>query len=265
MADTSTPNDEEALPVAQLISGNDANRLTTKSFSFGDFEQTEQKMRSDLKDQAMNQLKREVAPQVRQQAELIKKEAFEKAQKQGYENGYEEGFEVGKDEASLQATIEAEEALQPKVAAIESVLQAMNAPYKSLESSVYQSLVALSIGLAEKIIEKEISTDPERILKVIQDAIALLPDETVAIKLEVHPDDLQTVETYRENFSKDWQVQVSETLSVGDCRVRHDASLVENIWRQSFAQLAESVLDEAESAPNSENAETEIPSQTGHE
>lgn len=255
MSDQPASKEEEVLPVATLISGDDAKAIATESFSFGCFEASKDMRQKVLEEEAISRLKELVAPKVKQETEQLKKEAFEDAQKQGYEAGYQEGFAEGEKQGLQTAQLAAEEQLNPLVANIESLLQTMRSPYQSLENDVYQSLVSLSIGIAEKIIEHEVTMDSDRVLSVLQQAISTLPDETVKLAIEINPRDAETLENYRQEFSKNWDVQLSNSVEPGDCRVRHENSVVESVWRQQLTKVAEEVFDQAHIYPPNEEVE----------
>lgn len=101
------------------------------------------------------------------------------------EAAYRRGVEDGRE--ALQETVcrELELANSAALSAVDKVRRSSEAWTARLQ----ENLVALAVGIARQIVEREIDQDPEILLELARTAVAAFPvDEPVRIRL--HPDDL---------------------------------------------------------------------------
>lgn len=225
-----TSNDEP-LPIATVISGKRFKDKPVTAWQFSDLEQEERAQEAKVRSDVMEQIRREAAPELEQQAKLVKKEAYEKAQKEGHQAGYEEGLELGRKEAFEKAEKEAEMMLSQEVKSIHGLLEAMASPYENISQDVFQSIANLSIELAKRIVKAEVSANCDWVINAIQEAMIKLPDDSKSVEIEIHPDDFSVVEQYLEANPKKWQLVAQESIPRGACRLRQNTSIVVNDWQ----------------------------------
>jgi len=172
------------------------------------------------------------------QGELLKKEAYDEAKKLGFDAGYLEGKKLGEQEAKDIALAEAEEKLNEKLATLESLLSALNAPCKRIEAQVFEQLSSLALHVAEEVIQRQISGQSEWVMQTIQQAIDVLGDDLSPLEISLNPADAALIESIDAGFSKHWTVKPTEKVASGTCQIKQNVSSIEHNWRNRFEQMS---------------------------
>lgn len=173
-----------------------------------------------------------------QKAEILTKEAYELASKEGYQSGFEkglsEGAEQGRTEAKALSLQVNDEALSPKLAQLDAFLLLLKQPYDQLEKQVFLELTEFALHIAERVIQKEVSANEEWVFEAIQEAIKTLPDESKPFSIELHPEDLEALNTLNHSAIEAWKLVENPTFLQGTCLVKQENSSVLNSWKNRF-------------------------------
>jgi flagellar assembly protein FliH len=223
--------------ITKVLSAVDVSAPAVHKWQFVDLEQDAKQQLDSVRAEILEKLKKEIQPKLAQQTAILKREAYEDAKQQGYEAGYQAGFETGQALGIEKAQQAAKEALAPKVAKMEQVLAELIKPQSYIESLVFEQVAQIAIALAEKITEQAISVDKSKIIRFIEQAVALLPDEQAQIDVELHPEDFEFIQFYQEKPSKEWVLKSNPALQPGDCRVKKLNSVVHYRWRERLDVL----------------------------
>lgn len=241
-------NEEDAdIPFARLISAADVSQPNVKSWQLSNFEQVKKNKVEKLNQAVVQKMRQEAAPLIEQQTELIKKEAFEQAQQAGQKSGFDQGYAEGYAQGQQQAQQEAQAVLSDQMDYLDHLIGTLQTPLAHVSAEIYQALAGLSLNLAQKMISSELSQNSNQILDAIKQTLELLPEDALELTIDLHPDDLSVVEQYAEHFQKKWQLQASDHLQPGACRVRHQASVIENNWHKQLQLLINQTLDQVHS------------------
>ena len=162
---------------------------------------------------------------------------------QGYEQGYEEGFQTGKADVEQQ------------VKQLLAIGKALQKPLEQIDDSLEQQLVSLVAEMAKQVIHTEISLDPLKITKVLQEAINTLPLATHEITIYCHPNEHKVIEEYmqaQEIKNLSWALQADPTLTPGGCRLNAENSQVMVDLDTRLQEVMQRVLglDDDESSTN---------------
>ncbi|HEY8475908.1 MAG TPA: FliH/SctL family protein [Chloroflexota bacterium] len=111
-------------------------------------------------------------------------ETREAARLQGFTQGYGEGWEQSRRESA--------ELLQRLQAIVDGAVVDLAAAVKAAESEV----VELALAVAERIVERELRTDPSAVRAVVRAALEEIAALPIA-QVRVHPDDLALLDTAR--------------------------------------------------------------------
>jgi len=135
--------------------------------------------------------------------------------------GYEAGMAAARAELAGQI-----EALQSRVARLDSILKLLSRPLAELDAEVEQQLTLLAVTVGKQILRRELKTDPAQIIAVIRESVARLPAAARDIRVQLHPEDAAVV---RENLAapgaeRVWTIVEDPSLSRGGCLVRTDVS-----------------------------------------
>ncbi len=100
-------------------------------------------------------------------------------------------------EAGMRAALDREgPALRNVTAALADAVTRVEAARRDLVRRMEASVPDLVIGIAERVLGRELAVDPARLADVIRDAMpAILP--ATSIRLRLHPEDLATIERHR--------------------------------------------------------------------
>lgn len=239
-----TEKEKEEIPHAKLVRAEEVSEPEIKAWHFSDLKQDEVKKIQKIRSDVLENMRREAEPELVRQTTLLKKETFEKAHQEGYEVGFKKGLELGKKQ-TLEKTEKIEkEALGSLVKRLEDLWSFMQRPFKNIEDKVLQSFADLSLEIAEKFIKDKISKDENWILKAVQGAIKMLPEETVLLNIELNPEDIAILDKYQQDFSQNWQLKSNPVIPVGSCRVKQDFSVVESIWQDQLADFLSKISDQ---------------------
>ncbi|NMA68382.1 MAG: flagellar assembly protein FliH [Desulfitobacterium sp.] len=188
-------------------------------------------------------LRQEILAEAHKEAEKLKEEISQKAYEEGYTLGQEEGYKAGWQKGEVES--------KELIAQGQKVLKlAQKAAYGEW-NKVDETLLKLSLKVAERIVKAHIQIHPESLIERIR-ALSLLPEEREDWKLHVSSADYQWLS---EKVGDELRIPLFEdqTLMEGDCFLEcgegiFDASLdillerCEQLLREElrYGQLAES-------------------------
>ena len=158
----------------------------------------------DLMDPEM--LRETILADARLEAERKIREAYDAAYQRGLENG---------EEVFRESVAQAAQALE---SAALQILEARKAFLDALESQV----VELATLIAERVIDREVRTDPELIGNTVRRALAQIADRQ-ALRLRVHPSDYEALRarqvTLLEEFSgvESLEIAPDDSVTPGGC------------------------------------------------
>ncbi len=166
----------------------------------------------------------------------IASQDVEKLVKQAKEEAFAQGKEL---------SASAENAMEEKINQMDKILQALSQPLSEMSEAVEQTLTQLSLKIAGHLFRQELTVDPEKVEKVVHEALQLLPATSRNIEIHLSHDDMMIIHNVSEgnggiegkyNFVDDPQ------LGRGDCKIISDTSQVdatlesrlESIWQTVF-------------------------------
>lgn len=158
---------------------------------------------------------------------------FSKGLEEGKKEGYKEGFEKGYQEGSVKAEREKEALVQrleeeykkkatalerefsEKINRVERFLEACSSELKDLVLDLDKEVLKIAVKIAEKLVLKEIQTDPEVNLRIIREALNYIAEGSSVI-IKVNPEEFEFLEKevlkevkgrYKVKFVKDPNVK----------------------------------------------------------
>lgn len=108
-------------------------------------------------------------------------EAIERLRAQAWEEGRREGFAAGKREAA------------PLIAVLQNIADEARAAREEFIAITTPQLLNLAVQIAEKIIRREVETDPTVVQRIAEDALRHAVDKH-HLRIRVHPEDLETLQ-----------------------------------------------------------------------
>ena len=154
------------------------------------------------------------------------------AYQEGFSQGRKEGFEAGNSEVSARAH------------QLNTLMGALNEPFKQLDAQVEQELLALVITLTRQLVRREMKHESGEILAVIRQTMSALPMAARDVRLHLHPEDSALV---RESLAlsetePSWRIVEDPVLTRGDCRVVSEASQIDATLENRLNALIASML-----------------------
>lgn len=158
----------------------------------------------------------------------------------------EEGFAAGHAEGLAAARQE----IREQQAQLDALFEAAARPMQTLDAQTEQTLAALAMLVARRVLACELRLTPELVLRAVQQAAAAVPAAGQALRVRVHPDDLVLLQTSATAGSH-WECSADPTLARGDCQLESARSRLDARVETRLAAVVDAVLgDTAEAAGN---------------
>jgi flagellar assembly protein FliH len=185
-----------------------------------------------------------VLPLRRRSANLtaIEREAWQ----QGHAEGREAGLAAAREEARA---VGAE--LEQRVQQLQAILDFMTRPLADLDQQVQRQLAQLAGVIARHVVRRELKTQPDEIVAVVRETVALLPVGARTVRVHLHPQDAELVRSRLAGGSGEraWSLVEDPMLARGGCRVSSDSSSIDATLEQRLGAVIAVVLGDERSAP----------------
>jgi len=144
-------------------------------------------------------------------------EIQEQARQVGFRQGQQEGREQGREELLCQ------------VRHLEQIIQTLDKPLDELDDSVEQQLAQLAMLVARQLVRRELKIDPQQVVSVVRDALAVLPVAARDIQLALNPEDAGIVREALSLHEGEQAIRIVEdpVQGRGGCRVVTSTSQVD--------------------------------------
>jgi flagellar assembly protein FliH len=164
-------------------------------------------------------------------------------EREAWDAGYAAGQEAGL--AAVRQTQQSQLAeLDQRLQRCAQILALLAQPLRELDEEVEQQLALLAGAIARHIVRREIRMQPDEIVGIIRETVALLPAATRDVRVHLHPDDAALVrERLREpNADAAWTIVEDPVLSRGGCRVTTENSSIDARVEQRLGAAIAGVL-----------------------
>lgn len=161
-------------------------------------------------------------PQVSLPAEEEIAAIFQRAKEDGYAAGLREGNAAGYAEGRQIAEIE----VKAEVARVQALVFKLDQDLHEMDQQVADSLLELSIALAQKMVAQALKLKPELIIPIVQEAIRNLSNAMQHPRLFLHPEDAKLVLVHlNDQLEQDnLCIREDEQISRGGCRIEASGS-----------------------------------------
>jgi flagellar assembly protein FliH len=172
---------------------------------------------------------------------------------------WDKGFAEGRD-AAIAAVRKEQQATQVeldrRVQNLASILDFMAKPIAALDSEVQRQLVSLTGAIARHIVRRELKTQPDEIVAVIRETVALLPMTARDIRVHLNPEDAKLVRSrvVEAGSERSWNVAEDPLISRGGCRVSSENSTIDATLEQRLGAAIAAALGDSR-APDAPDAQ----------
>ena len=159
------------------------------------------------------------------------------AREEGYQAGYHSGMAIGKRNGYTEGQAEAQAEARRIAQAADHLDQAL----KEFDQQVADELLALAVEIARQVVRKEIATQPDMILAVVNEALSYLPHQHVSIHL--NPGDATLIRSYLGDMLTHSGHRILEEpgMKPGDCLLESGGSQIDATtatrWRRVIENL----------------------------
>ena len=162
----------------------------------------------------------------------VRDQQVERAYRNGHEKGFEEGLLHERSERITAIDVLLGEAKRKKEQAV-----------RDLEGRV----IELAVGIAERIIGRSISAEPEIVIDIVREAMShIIGGETVILK--VSEEDLEQVNARYEQWlgmtgnAREFRVEADRRLLRGDCIIETESGLIDAVLSSRLEYLVDELL-----------------------
>ena len=151
---------------------------------------------------------------------------------------YAEGLALGKQEGLQRAQAEVNE----KIAQLNRIMGQLMHPLAEQGADLEKALVKLTGVIAQAVVQTSIQLDGDRLLKIIKQALAQLPDASQNIRVTVHPRDAELIKKAASPESDEWRIIADASLVSGGCIVKTDYSYVDFTLEKQFQLTLQDIV-----------------------
>jgi flagellar assembly protein FliH len=169
-------------------------------------------------------------------------------EREAWDKGYAEGRDaaiatVRKEQQATQVE------LDRRVQNLAAILDFMAKPIAALDTEVQRQLVSLTGAIARHIVRRELKTQPDEIVAVIRETVALLPMTARDIRVHLNPEDAKLVRSLAIEAGSDrsWSIAEDPLLSRGGCRVNSENSSIDATLEQRLGTAIAAALGDLRS------------------
>ncbi len=197
-----------------------------------------------LEEQAKN-----ILDMAQKQAETILNEAEKQAieiKKQKEKIGYEEGFDKGYYDGLEKGKSEISNKYKELIETIKNIVENAKQEKQKIISGAEDDIVNLSTGIARKIIYQEISTNKEKVVEIVKEAIKKIEDKEKII-IYANPEDLELIKSHREDFKQiidtdELHIMPDELLKSGECKIESKSEIIDTDIEYQLGEVKKKLL-----------------------
>lgn len=104
---------------------------------------------------------------------------------------------------------------------LQSALQELVRPLAHVDDDVHAEITQLAVAVARGLVRRELRTDPTQIIGIVRETVSLLPANSRAVRVVLHPEDAALMRERLPASGPDqaWTISEDPVLARGDCRV----------------------------------------------
>ncbi|MHA3902303.1 flagellar assembly protein FliH [Castellaniella sp. WN] len=164
---------------------------------------------------------------------------------EGHAQGLAQGLAEGHAQGRAKGLAEGADLAREQATRLNSLAQACGAALEGIEQEVGQSVIQLAVRIAEQVLRTHIRDYPNHILDLVREVMQARPEQGAALRLRLHPDDLDLVRTFLQQTPDPahYRLSADESITRGGCVAETalgsvDATL-ETRWRRIIAALGQ--------------------------
>lgn len=176
--------------------------------------------------------------------DAAKKEAFAAGFSSGEEGGFKKGFEDGYTKGKSAALDEASRSLTMIVKAVE----ALENYHTQVLTEAQQDIVKMAMTVAEKVLHKEIMTDPNTVISVVKNAISKVGFKR-HFTIHVNPLDIDVLNSAGDEIAglvdtmESVKFKPDPKVEAGGCVIQTESGVIDAQVDRQFSEIKASVMN----------------------
>ncbi|GIZ12177.1 flagellar assembly protein FliH [Pseudomonas sp. NCCP-436] len=191
----------------------------------------------------------QVQPLTLEELEAIRQDAYN----EGFAAGEKDGFHSGQ----LKARQEAEAQLALRLGSLEKLMSQLFEPIAEQDQQLEVALVRLVGHMVREVVQRELSIDSSQIRQVLREALKLLPMGASNVRIQVNPQDFETIRALRERHEESWRILEDDNLLPGGCRIETEHSQIDASIETRLSQALKQLFEQ-QRAQFSQSPEADI-------
>lgn len=161
--------------------------------------------------------------------EAIHQEAWQAGYDAGLAAGEAQGRAEGRAEGAERALVEAQAQFQQYWQPLSDLQQAFEGELAQLGQQLSGDVLSLAVGFAEKLVGQLVSHDAGILRGLLSEALDSLAESVQQVKIQVHPDELSTLQAFLGDQYPQWRMQwvANDSLQRGGCRIEAASSTLD--------------------------------------
>ena len=157
-------------------------------------------------------------------------------EEQAYADGLNRGLEEGRKRG--------EKEMRDKAAGLEQLIAAIEPTAAVLDETMLEQLADLILAISRQLIRRELKAEPGEVVRVVREALAVLPVSESEIRIVLNPEDAVLVGEILKPATVAHPIRITEDLSMsrGGARVETDVSVVDATVEARFGAIAANVF-----------------------
>lgn len=171
-------------------------------------------------------------------------------EREAWEHGFTDGRDAGR-AAALAEQQTLTESMRARVQRLDALMNLLSRPLAELDESVLRQLSILAGSIARQLVRRELKAQPEQIIAVIRETVALLPASARDVRIHLHPDDAALVRErlVEPGSSRAWTLVEDPVITRGGCRISSENSSIDAQVETRLGAAIAAVLGDERSPP----------------
>ena len=165
-------------------------------------------------------------------------------QQRAWDKGFEQGRAAGVEAGARE--------LGERIAAIETILDALARPLEDLDHRVEAELLALVQAVARQHVRREMHQDPGHLIGVIREGLAALPLASGDVVVRLHPADADAIRERLADPAGDraWRLETDPLLERGGCLITSARSTIDARLDARLSRVIARLLEDERDQPD---------------
>jgi flagellar assembly protein FliH len=156
----------------------------------------------------------------------------------GYEEGLDKGYNEGIEKGKLEIITSFSKLVETTKAIADSALAEKN----RIISETEEGIVSLSVDIARKVVNAELTLNKSVVINFVKEAILKLEDKS-KITIFCNPDDIELVKSSRQKFMEltdavdSLHILPDDMLESGECRIESKSEIIDTDLNYQFGEI----------------------------